>query len=153
MPEAARPLPPTLEALRADARVVWNEDVLRFSDTDQNGHVNNATYAVFCESGRVNLLHHHLKPTRPAGAYFVLARVVIEFKSELLYPGRVRIATWIPRIGRTSVSFGQSIFAEDGRLAVTSEAVTVSMDGATRRPLPLSDETRAVVEAVLRADG
>ena len=152
MPDAPRPAAPTIAALEADPRVVWNEDVLRFSDTDQNGHVNNATFAVFCESGRVNLLHHRLKPTRPGDAYFVLARVVIDFKAELHYPGRVRIATWIPRIGRTSVAFGQALFGPDGRLAATAEAVTVSMDGRTRRPLPLADETRAAVEAVLRPE-
>ncbi len=153
MPDAPRPVAPDLAACEADPRIVWNEDVLRFSDTDQNGHVNNATFAVFCESGRVNLLHHRLKPTRPAGSYFVLARVAIDFKAELHYPGRVRIATWIPRIGRTSVAFGQALFGADGRLVATSEAVTVSMDGATRRPLPLSAETRAVIEAVMRPEG
>ena len=139
-----------LEALRADQRVVWNEDVIRFSDTDQNGHVNNAVFAVFCESGRVNLLHGRLKPTREAGAYFVLAKVTIEFKAELHYPGRVRIATWIRSVGRTSVGFGQALFDGEGRLVATSEAVTVGMDGATRRPAALADQTRKLVAGLLR---
>jgi acyl-CoA thioester hydrolase len=139
-----------IEALRADPKVVWNEDVIRFSDTDQNGHVNNAVFAVFCESGRVNLLHGRLKPTREAGAYFVLAKLTIEFKAELHYPGRVRIATWIRSVGRSSVGFGQALFDEAGRLVATSEAVTVGMDGATRRPAALGDATRQLVAGMLR---
>jgi acyl-CoA thioester hydrolase len=138
-------------ALNADPRVIWNEDVLRFSDTDMNGHVNNAAFAVFCESGRVNCLRGRLGPTREAGGYFVLAKVTIEFKAELHYPGRVRIATWIRSVGRTSVGFGQALFDEAGRLVATSEAVTVSMDGATRRPMPLDDATRDVAGGLLRS--
>lgn len=141
-----------IAALETDPRVIWNEDTIRFSDTDMNGHVNNAAFAVFCESGRVNLLRGRLGPTREAGRYFVLARVTIEFRSELHYPGIVRIATWIRSVGRTSVGFGQALFGGDGRLAATSEAVTVSMDGVTRRPAPLADATRAVATELLRAE-
>lgn len=139
-----------IETLRADPKVVWNEDVIRFSDTDPNGHVNNSAFAVFCESGRVHLLRNKLVPTRAAGAYFVLAKVLIEFRAELHYPGRVRIATWIRSVGRTSVGFGQALFHESGRLVATAEAVTVSMDGSTRRPAPLDDATRQVAMSLLR---
>ena len=41
-----------LNDLLADPRVVWTEDVLRFGDTDANGHINNALFATLCESGR-----------------------------------------------------------------------------------------------------
>ena len=139
-----------IEALRADPRIVWNEDVIRFSDTDQNGHVNNAVFSVFCESGRVNLLRGKLGPTRQAGAYFVLAKITIELRAELHYPGRVLIATWLRSLGRTSVGFGQVLFDEAGRLVATSEAVTVGMDGATRRPVALGEETRKLVAGMLR---
>ena len=141
-----------LATLRADSRVVWNEDVIRFSDTDMNGHVNNAVFSVFCESGRVNLLRGKLGPTRPAGAYFVLAKVTIEFRAELHYPGRVLIATWLRSLGRTSVGFGQALFDEASRLVATSEAVTVGMDGPTRRPAALGDETRELVSRMLRSE-
>ena len=143
---------PDIAALRADPRVIWTEDVLRFSDTDLNGHVNNAAFAVFCESGRVNLLRGTLGPTRERGAYFVIAKLVVEYRAELLFPGRVRSGTWIRSVGRTSFGFGQVILDGDGRLAATSEAVTVSMSGETRRPMPLGDATRALVLSMLRED-
>ncbi len=137
--------------LQADSRVVWSEDVLRFCDTDANGHVNNAAFAVFCESGRVNFLHGILRPVREAGGYFVIATLTIAFRGELMYPGRVRCGTWLSRVGRTSVVFAQVLLDDDGRLVGTSEAVTVAMDGATRRPMPLDAATRAIVDPLVRA--
>jgi acyl-CoA thioester hydrolase len=33
----------------------WARDVLRYADTDRQGHVNNAVFATFLESGRVRV--------------------------------------------------------------------------------------------------
>lgn len=141
-----------LEALRSDPRVVWSEDVLRFSDTDQNGHVNNAAFAVFCESGRVGFLHDVLRPIREAGGFFVIARLTIEFRAELHYPGRVRCGTWVSALGRSSVTFRQALLDDSGTLVATSDAVTVGMSGETRRPIPIDGRTRATVEAMIRPE-
>lgn len=132
--------------------MLWSEDVLRFCDTDANGHVNNAAFAMFCESGRVNALLAVLGPSCGPGTFFSIAKLVIEYRAELHYPGRVRCGTWIDRLGTTSVGFAQALLDGAGRLAATSHAVTVLMDGATRRPRPLPPETRAAVEAVLREE-
>ena len=139
--------------LEADPRVVWTEDVLRFGDTDANGHINNAAFAVFCESGRVNILHGRLAAFRESGGFFVIATLTIAFKAELHYPGRVRCATWIPSLGRTSLRFEQALFDDDGRLVATSEAVAVGLDGTTRRPMPFDDATRAIIDPMLRPAG
>ena len=139
-----------LAAALADPRVAWTDDVIRFSDTDQNGHVNNATFAVFCESGRVNYLRSVLGPAREPGGYFVVATLTIAFRAELHYPGRVRSGTWLRSVGRTSIGFGQVLLDEAGRLVATSEAVTVSMDATTRRPSPIAGRMRDLALARLR---
>ena len=126
--------------------------MLRFGDTDMNGHVNNAVFAVLAESGRVNLFRTRLGEDEREGSYFVIAKLVIEFKAELHYPGRVRTGTWIRHLGRTSLGLAQVIVTENGLLAATSEAVCVSMSRATRRPAPLSDERRRLATEFLRAD-
>jgi len=141
-----------LAALREDGRVVWTEDILRFGDTDANGHINNAAFAVFCESGRVNLLHDALAPVRERGGFFVIVKLTIEFKAELHYPGRVHCGTWILALGRSSVTFGQALLDDAGRLVATSEAVTVAMDGGTRRPTQLEGAVRAAIEPMLRPE-
>ncbi len=138
-----------LAALEADERVVWTTDVLRYGDTDANGHINNSTYSVLCESGRVHLFESRLVPAMPGGHFFVIVRLAIEFKAELFYPGGVRTATWVSKVGRTSLTVEQALFS-DGTLAATSEGVCVVMDAATRRPTPIPDAARAVAEGLLR---
>ena len=137
-------------ALLADPRVAWIEDVIRFGDTDMNGHVNNATFAVLAESGRVGLFRTELGFS-PGPTYFVIARLVIEFRAELHYPGRVQTGTWLTSLGRSSMGIGQVILAADGTLAATSEAVCVQMDATTRRPAPFAPELRARAEGLVRA--
>ena len=131
-----------------DPRVLWVEDILRYADTDANGHINNSTFSVLCESGRVHLFAREINPTLPAGTFFVIARLAIDFRAELHYPGRVRTGTWVTRVGRSSLGLAQAILAE-GRTVAEAEGVCVLMDEATRRPTPFSDETRRAAERLL----
>jgi acyl-CoA thioester hydrolase len=138
------------EGLESDPRVTWTTDVLRFRDTDQFGHVNNAVFATLCESGRVDFFRRRLEPTLPPGAYWVIVRLTIEFRAELNYPGEVRTGTWPTKLGRSSLSFGH-VLLSSGIEAATAESVCVLMDGATRRPTALTDAARRAVEELLRA--
>jgi len=58
-------------------------DTVRYGDTDRQGHVNNAAFATFCETGRVNFLFLAGHPLAPPGTSFVIARVAIDFRAEL----------------------------------------------------------------------
>ena len=128
--------------------MLWVEDVLRYADTDANGHINNSTFSVLCESGRVPLFTQELHPTLPPGMFFVIARLAIDFRAELHYPGRVRTGTWITRIGRSSLGLAQAIVA-DGRVAGEAEGVCVLIDERTRRATPFSHETKVAAERLL----
>jgi acyl-CoA thioester hydrolase len=130
--------------------VLWVEDVLRYADTDANGHINNSTFSVLCESGRVHLFAQKLNPTLPPGVFFVIARLAIDFRAELHYPGRVRTGTGITRIGRSSLGLAQVIVFE-GRVAGEAESVCVLMDVRTRRATPFPDATREAAERLLLA--
>ena len=138
-----------LDSLESDPRVAWVVDVLRFGDTDAFGHVNNSVFSVLCESGRVHLFTTRLRPTLPPGTIFSIARLTINFRAELHYPGAVRTGTWFTKLGRTSVTVEQALVTKD-HVAATAEGVCVLVDGATRRPTPWPDATRRVVEQMLR---
>jgi acyl-CoA thioester hydrolase len=141
-----------LAALHADPRLTWVEDVLRYADLDINRHVNNSVFSVLCESGRVNLFRTRFGEDETGDGYFVIARLVIEYKAELHYPGRVRTGTWVRHVGRTSIGLAQVLEGDGGLLAATSEAVCVFMSRATRRPAPLSDTRRRIATELLRPD-
>ena len=53
--------------------------------------MNNAVFATFFESGRVAFLYDPKVPLAPAGCEFVIARLTIDFRAELRWPGVVDI--------------------------------------------------------------
>jgi acyl-CoA thioester hydrolase len=119
----------------------WTFDKLRFADTDLNGHVNNAAFATFCESGRVAFLYDEKDPWAPPGHAFVIVRLAIDFRAELFYPGTVDIGTRVARIGRSSFTLAQGIF--NGEVcAATAESVGALIDVGERRAVALPDTLR-----------
>ena len=122
---------------------------IRWGDMDAFGHVNNTTFSLLCESGRVHFFTTRLVPILPPGTYIVIVRLTIDFKAELHYPGEVRTGTWIARLGRTSVTLAH-VMVSNEEVVATAEGVCVLMDGATRRPMPWPDAVRPAVEDMLR---
>ncbi|HLJ20686.1 MAG TPA: thioesterase family protein [Stellaceae bacterium] len=135
-------LPPATER---GSYAIWTYDRLRYGDTDRQGHVNNAVFATFCESGRVMFLYDEKLALAGPDANFVVVRLEIDFRSELFYPGRIDIGTRVLGIGRTSFRLGQGIFNGD-TCAATSETVLVLMDEPTRKAKPLTPQLRAWLE-------
>ena len=120
-------------------------DKVRYNDTDRQGHVNNAVFATYMELARVEVLHHSDLGLREDGASLVLARLVIDFRAEIHFPGEVQIGTRVGKVGRSSIAFENAIF-QHGQLCGYGEAVVVLVDGSTKRSRPISDASRARLE-------
>jgi acyl-CoA thioester hydrolase len=123
----------------------WAMDKLRLGDTDRQGHVNNAIFATFAETGRIEFMRDDLLKLDRDGLGFVVVRVEIDFRGELHWPGKVDIGTRLLAIGRTSWRLEHGIFAGD-RCVATSVSVMVTIDAATRRPTPLPEVLRTWLE-------
>ena len=95
------------------------------------------------------MLFEGAEPVAPRGFSFVIARLAIDFRAELHWPGMVDIGTAVSALGRTSVRLSQALF-QNGALAAESDSVLVLTDVATRRPAPLPDGSRARLAAFLR---
>jgi acyl-CoA thioester hydrolase len=117
-------------------------DKLRYGDTDRQGHVNNAVFATLFETGRVHVFHEGETPLLVAGFSFVIARIVIDYRAELFWPGLVEIGTGVTKIGNSSMTFAQALF-QAGRLAATAESVVVQVGGVPRKAAALPAETKA----------
>jgi acyl-CoA thioester hydrolase len=116
-------------------------DNVRFADLDPNGHVNNAVYATYFETGRVTLVKDRSKGLMPAGLGWIMVRIDIHFRAELHWPGSIELGLGVVKFGRTSVTFEQVVFSE-GRCVASAQAVTVLIDEATRKPTPLTPEIK-----------
>ena len=124
-------------------------DKVRFSDTDKFGHVSNAVFAVYLETGRGEFLHGGNDDLADPGCHFVLARTEIDYLSEIHWPGEVQSGLAVEKIGRSSVTFQQSLF-QDGKLCAAATSVLVHFDAQTRSSKPLSDKAKTRIGAFLR---
>lgn len=123
---------------------------IRWRDLDALGHVNNAVYLTYLEELRGSWATAVFDDP-DALAAFVLARVAIDFRSEVRLAerrllGRVALA----RIGTSSMTLRESLVKGDGTVAAESEAVLVMRDPDTGRSRPITDAERVALERVLQ---
>ena len=128
---------------------------VRFADTDARGHVNNAKYLTYCEVARIRYW------TDVTGETFglhtegveslILAEARITYRAQAFYGDTVTVQTRATRIGRSSFTLEHRLTArcEGGprRLVAVSESVLVRFDYEIDRPVSLSDELVAAIEA------
>jgi acyl-CoA thioester hydrolase len=117
-------------------------DKVRYVDTDRQGHVNNAAFSTFLETGRVEFLYNAQHPLLVENAAFVIASLNLNFVSEVNWPGKVDIGTGVTKVGNSSIRLQQALF-QNGRLVATAETVIVQMNEQTRKSHPLSDDTKS----------
>jgi len=120
---------------------------LRFADTDRHGHITNTVFAACCQNARMELLCDPTRVPIPPNTHFVIARLVLEFRAELHWPGMVEVGTRIARIGRASVTVAQALFTK-GNCVATAESVVALMDQTTRRSLRLPPETVEALRSI-----
>lgn len=131
-------------------------DKLRYSDTDRQGHINNAVYSTFLETGRVDFLYQAGLPLTDPGTMFALARITIDYRAEVTWPGSVTIGTRLVHVGNSSLRVEQAVF-KDGACVATGESVVVQMSATTRRSQPFSPEVaerfRSLLVSAQRSGG
>ena len=124
-------------------------DNVRFADLDPNGHVNNAVYATYFETGRVTLMKDRSQGLMPPGLAWIMVRLDIHFRAELHWPGAIEMGLGVAKFGRTSVTFDQVIFSQ-GRCVASAQSITVLIDEVSRKPTPLTPELIAKFQPWLR---
>lgn len=136
----------TPDPTRRAAYPLWARDMARYGDTDSNGHLNNAVFSTYLETGRITFLLDPRAPLAPPGCGFAIVRLVMDYRAEMHWGGEVEIGTGVLRIGRSSFSLAQAIF-QDGACTATAESVMVLMDLTARKAAPVEGALRAALEA------
>ncbi|MBA2333299.1 MAG: acyl-CoA thioesterase [Actinobacteria bacterium] len=107
---------------------------VRFRDCDSMGHVNNAVYSTYLEEARIDVLGVLVE--------FILARVEIDFRSELRAGEEIEIWTRAGRIGVKSFDLEHEIRAGD-RVVAEAKSVLVAYDYGRAESVALSESLRA----------
>lgn len=130
---------------------------VRYAETDQMGVVYYASYLVWFEIGRTELLRQRgitYKDMEADGCYVVVAEATCRYAAPARYDDVVTIRTRIGKLQSRVVSFAYDILAEDGRPIATGQTrhVITDRDGRPRR-LPHRYRTALVGPGRGSADG
>ena len=112
---------------------------VRFRDCDAMGHVNNAVYSTYLEEARIGVLGGLIE--------FILARVEIDFRSELRMGEEVEVRTRCSRIGTKSFDLEHVISTSSGRIVADAKSVLVSYDYERSESVAVPDELRRRLDA------
>jgi acyl-CoA thioester hydrolase len=115
-------------------------EIIRFGDLDAQGHVNNAVFATYFESGRVAMFRDPHLGIGVADATFMLVRQEIDYLRELRWPGDLVVGSALCEFGRSSFMVAQAVFLGE-ECAAAARVTMVMADTRTRRPRPLAPET------------
>ncbi len=124
----------------------WTPVTIRYSDQDAMAHVNNTALATYVEAARTAYIYDLIQKGGMQGLEFILARLIIDYRRELHYPGMVEVGARLIRVGNKSLTTGYGVF-KGGECVATSECVNVFYDMATRKTVAPSDSIRAVLAA------
>lgn len=112
------------------------EIIVRSTEIDVNGHVNNAKYLEYLEWGREEWYETAGLPYdafTQMGVQTVTVNININYRKECRQGDRLTIVTRPERIGRTSYVLSQRIVNERGELCADAEVTSVALDIGTRK--------------------
>ena len=120
----------------------------RWADNDVFGHLNNVVYySLFDTAVCTILVNAGLLHWRGNEHVMVMAESGCRYHSEAAFPDRIEAGLRIARLGTSSVRYELAVFREgSARPAAEGFMVHVCVDAATRRPAPMPDAWRKILQ-------
>ena len=119
----------------------------RWTDNDMFGHLNNAVYYELFDTA-INAWINTNCGVDPLNVPWlgVVAESGCRYFAELKFPDPLVVGLAAVRIGNSSVTYRLGIFMPDGPVAAVGHWVHVYVDRTSRRPVPIPDNIRALLE-------
>jgi acyl-CoA thioester hydrolase len=143
---SARPQP----QLRTRYRV-FRSIATRWMDNDVYGHVNNVVYYSWFDTA-VNgyLIEQGALDIHQGEVIGLVIETQCNYFEPLAFPQTVQAGLRVAHRGRSSVRYEVGLFSESGELsAAAGHFVHVYVDRNTRRPVPLPEPLKAVLETLV----
>jgi acyl-CoA thioester hydrolase len=123
----------------------------RWSDVDENGHINNARLVGYVQEGIYDLFCHHATAVRealfPAG--FIIARHEIDYLEQLYHrPEPLSVRLTVERLGRSSAHVEVNV-CRDLLTFMRARTVVVARDRESGRSRNLSQDERRFLSAFM----
>lgn len=125
--------------------------LVRWSDQDINGHVNNARVATLLEEARIQWRRHAAATAAATETTTLVASLTLHYRRPIEFGQDVDVDIWVVRIGSRSYTMGYAGY-QDGNLVLDASTVMVSLDDGTGRARALDARERDYLERHLRAE-
>ena len=136
--------------LSRDRFPVFRPVQTRWADNDVYGHVNNVVhYALFDTVVNGWLIDKGLLDIRSGDTIGLVVETGCSYFAEIAFPDLIEAGLAVERVGKSSVTYSVGLFRNGGeQAAAQGRFVHVYVDRATRRPKPLSDAWRRILEEI-----
>lgn len=141
----SRPQPEPRSAYRA-FRTIGT----RWSDNDVYGHVNNVVYYSWFDTAvNAYLIEQGALDIHGGSTIGLVIETQCNYFAPLAFPETVEAGIRVARIGGSSVRYEVGLFAQGApQCAARGHFIHVYVDRETRRPVPLPEKLKAVLETL-----
>lgn len=129
----------------------------RWSDNDMFGHLNNAKYYELFDTA-INAWIDTTLDIDPMEVDWlgVVAQSGCQYLSELKFPDPLVVGLSVTRLGNSSVTYRLGLFAAhapaDAPVAAIGSWVHVYVDRESRKPIPVPENVRSLLETIVVAE-
>ncbi len=129
---------------------VFRSIATRWMDNDAYGHVNNVVYYSWFDTAvNAYLIEQGALDIHQGQAIGLVIETQCNYFAPLAFPQTITTGIRVARIGSSSVRYEVGIFGEGDTTAAKGHFVHVYVDKATRRPVPLPEKLKTVLETLL----
>ncbi len=121
----------------------------RWMDNDVYGHINNVVYYSFFDTA-VNglLMDAGVLDIHQGGVIGLVVETQCNYFAPIAFPQAVSAGVRVAQLGRSSVRYEIGLFAGDApESAAAGHFIHVYVDRVTRRPVPLPEPLKAVLQS------
>jgi acyl-CoA thioester hydrolase len=124
----------------------------RWHDNDVYGHVNNVVYYSWFDTAvNGHLIERGVLDVAQGAVIGLVVETSCRYFAPVSFPEIITAGIRVARIGTSSVRYELGLFrGEDQEAAAEGHFIHVYVDRASRRPVPLTEELRAVLQPLLR---
>ena len=142
---AAKPQPEARSHYKA-----FREIGTRWMDNDAYGHVNNVVYYSWFDTVvNAHLIEHGALDIHASPVIGLVIETQCNYFASLAFPQTVEAGLRVAHMGKSSVRYEVGLFAQGAQqTAAKGHFVHVYVDRETRRPAPLPEKLRSVLEAL-----
>lgn len=124
------------------------EIMVRSTEIDVNGHVNNAKYLEYLEWGREDWyerLGFDYETLKAMDVVTVVAHISVDYRREAVQNDYLRITSWLESVRNTSLTMKQLIHNQREELVIEASIVIVTVSAASHSKVRVPDALRNLV--------